>query len=268
MNFLLSVGPILGLAIGKMTPQEVAALIILAASLAVFRTFRERYLLVWIVGWLAYLVSRFTLSQNPQPSAPTISAIVNAEFVLAVCLFAAAILVYTHARKLLLPLCLVATILIPYGALQALLWQQSMAASVALEVAFRLAMVVAVARLIWFRWARWEIGPWLLSLSMSCMHLRWDPLKAWLPSGYSLIVNTVLGTSMLLLVFDDCKLKTQRLAVIHALTTSMSRAQQQGPTLTTAIEELKRVMGARAVWFRFLEGERLILAQQIGLSPE
>jgi len=251
-----------------MAASELAALIVLAATLLVFRTFRERYLLVWIVGWLAYLVSRSTLSQNPQPIAPNISAIVSAEFVLAVCLFAAAILVYTHARKLLLPLCLMATILIPYAALQALAWQQSIAASVALEVAFRLVIVIAVARLIWFRWARWEIGPWLLSLSMLCMHLRWDPLKAWLPLGYSLIVNTGLGTSMLLLVFDDSKLKTQRLAVIHALTTSMSRAQQQGPILTTAIEELKRVMGARAAWFRFLEGERLILAQQIGLSPE
>src|SRR5262249_12521979 len=147
-------------------------------------------------------------------------------------------------------------------------WPQSMVATVALQVAFRLVIVVAVTRLIWFRWARWEIGPWLLSLSLLCMHLGWDPMKLWLPPGYSLIVSTMLGTSMLLLIFDDYKLKTQRLAVIHALTSSMSRAQQHGPMMTTAIEELKRLMRARAAWFRFLEGERLILAQQIGLSPE
>ena len=41
--------------------QDSAALILLAASLLVFRTFRERYLLIWTVGWLAYLVSRWTL---------------------------------------------------------------------------------------------------------------------------------------------------------------------------------------------------------------
>jgi len=36
-------------------------LIILAASLLVFRTFRERYLLVWIGGWVTYLVAQWGL---------------------------------------------------------------------------------------------------------------------------------------------------------------------------------------------------------------
>jgi len=46
------------LAVSKLSAQESAALIMLAATMLIFRTFRERYLLAWILGWLAYLVSR------------------------------------------------------------------------------------------------------------------------------------------------------------------------------------------------------------------
>jgi len=45
----------------KLVAQQSVALLMLAGSLLVFRTFRERYLLLWIVGWLAYFVSRGTL---------------------------------------------------------------------------------------------------------------------------------------------------------------------------------------------------------------
>ena len=44
-----------GLATPKFVTRETAVLLILAASLLVFRTLRERCLMVWIVGWLAYL---------------------------------------------------------------------------------------------------------------------------------------------------------------------------------------------------------------------
>ena len=55
-----------------LTPQESAALILLAASLLVFRAFRERYLLIWTLGWLAYFVSRWTLAEHaPEPSPAT-----------------------------------------------------------------------------------------------------------------------------------------------------------------------------------------------------
>src|SRR6266436_6151247 len=97
----LAVGDII---VPRLTLQESAALILLAASLLVFRTFRERYLLIWTVGWLAYLVSRWSIRGHAEGSLPRyLTAISQAEFVLAVGLFAAAIFVYTHARKLLLP---------------------------------------------------------------------------------------------------------------------------------------------------------------------
>ena len=155
-----------GLAAPKFVTREIAVLLILAASLLVFRTLRERCLMVWIVGWLAYLVSRSTSAQHPHPLPEGIAALVHAELVLAACLFAAAIFIYTQARRLLVPLCLIALVLIPYAVLQGLLWRESVVANAVLEVAFHLILIFAAARLIWFRWARWEIGPWLLSLCL------------------------------------------------------------------------------------------------------
>src|SRR6059058_4359821 len=108
----------------RLVAQESAALIILAASLLVFRTFRERYLLIWILGWLAYFISRWTVHGSLESdSLPRyLTAISHAEFILAVCLFAAAVFVYTNARDFLLPLLLISIGVIAYAAARALLW--------------------------------------------------------------------------------------------------------------------------------------------------
>src|SRR2546429_59719 len=159
----------------RLVAQESAALIVLAASLLVFRTFRERYLLIWILGWLAYFI---------------------------------------------------------------------------------------------FRWTRWEIGAWLLSLSLLLQHLKWAPITDHLPPGFSLMGSMMLGLSMLLVVFDDYKLRTRRLGVVNALTATITRAQQHGPMMATALEELKGLMHASAAWIRLLEGDKMVIAQQIGLSQE
>ena len=45
------------LGVPKLSGQESAAFIMLAATILVFRTFRERFLLIWILGWLAYGLS-------------------------------------------------------------------------------------------------------------------------------------------------------------------------------------------------------------------
>jgi PAS domain-containing protein len=71
---------------------------------------------------------------------------------------------------------------------------------------------------------------------------------------------------MLLLVFDDYKLHMRRLGVVNSLTSSITRAQQHGPIMATALEELKGLMHAKSAWFRLVEGDRMVIAQQIGLS--
>ena len=250
-----------------LSPQESAALLLLAASLLVFRAFRERYLLIWTLGWLAYFVSRWTLADHVAGPVPSyLIAISQAEFVLAVCLFAAAIFVYTHARGLLLPLILITLTIMGFCVARIWLWPQSITLRVALEVAYRIVAITAAYRLIRYRWARWEIGPWLLSISMLLLHLQWEPVDSHLPAGFNLMVSLLAGLSMLLLVFDDYKLHMRRLGVVNSLTSSITRAQQHGPIMATALEELKGLMHAKSAWFRLVEGDRMVIAQQIGLS--
>ena len=112
------------LTVPGLTPQESAALALLAASLLVFRAFRERYLLIWTLGWLAYFVSRWTLADHAAGPVPAyLTAISQAEFVLAVCLFAAAIFVYTHARGFLLPLLLITLTVMAFAVARVWFWR-------------------------------------------------------------------------------------------------------------------------------------------------
>ncbi len=256
------VAPILG-------AQEPAVLVVLAAGLLVFRTFRERYLFIWILGWVAYSVSRYTLHGSTTDSfSPHLLAIGQAEFILAVCLFAGAVFVYAQARDLVLPLVLIGVTVVAYSVLRALLWPESLTLRVALEVSYRLIALTTAVVLIRFRWSRWEIGPWLFSVSLLMLHLDWLPVNMHLRPGSALIFDLVFGLSMLMVVFDDSKMRTRRLGTVNALTMSITRAQQYGPMMATALEELKALMGAKAAWFQLLESNKLVMAQQIGLSSD
>ena len=74
--------------------------------------------------------------------------------------------------------------------------------------------------------------------------------------------------SILLVVLDDARLRTRRLAVLNELTVTIARGQNHAPMMQTALEKLKAVVGAKAAWFQLMEGDRLVPTQHVGLSPE
>ena len=253
----------------RLIAQQSCALIALAATLVVYRTFRERYLLVWCLGWLSYLVAQSAIPAVAFRLPPHLPAAVSqGSFVLAICLFAAAVLSYTHSRKLRLPLLVISLITVGFAAARVVLWPNLIVLLVALEVSWRLIAVAASIRLIQYRWGRSEAGPWLLSLSLLALHPDWALFHSRIPDWFGVTAELILGVSMLLLVFDDSKMRTRRLGVINALTNSIARSQQPAPMLANALEELKGLMDAKAAWFRLLEGEQMVIAQQIGLSPD
>ncbi|HKD01993.1 MAG TPA: ATP-binding protein [Terriglobales bacterium] len=257
------------LSVPKLAAQESAALIILAASLVVFRTFRERYLLVWILGWVAYFLSRWTPGTSAAERLTSdLIAIRQVEFILAVCLFAGAVFVYTHARKFVRPLVVIAVVLMAFAAVRALYWPDVFILRAALEIAYRLVALAASFELIRYRWGRGEIGPWLMAGGLLLVHLDWASLGAIMAPSLGLMADLILGLSMLLIVLDDSRIRSRRLAVVNAVTSTISRSRQQAPMMTTALEELKILFRAKAAWFRLLEGESLVMSQQIGLSAE
>ena len=271
MNLPLCVWYAVGeFAVPKLTAQESAAFIMLAATILVFRTFRERFLLVWSLGWLAYGVSQW-FSANPAAfaTAAELEAISQSAFVLAVCLFATSILLYSHAEKHILPLFIITGSVLTFAVARLLYWPDEVLLRVPLEIAYRVLAVGAAIQLIRYRWGRVEIGPWLLGLSLLFLHLDWAPLTGFVPGGVFLMADLLLGVSMLFLVLDDSRARTERLAVIDSLTTAMARTQQHGPMMQSALEELKKVMNAKGAWFRPVDSEQTAaITNHVGVSPE
>src|SRR6478672_10512094 len=132
------------LAVPKLSAQESAAFIMLAASILVFRTFRERFLLIWILGWLAYGVSQwFGSDSSAFITSPELQAISQAAFVLAVSLFASSILIYTRAEKYIFPLSVITGSIMALAVARVLYWPDEMVARVPLEIAYRIVAIAA-----------------------------------------------------------------------------------------------------------------------------
>ncbi len=257
-----------GLATPKLVTRETAVLLILAASLLVFRTLRERCLMVWIVAWLAYLGSHHALISASGQANPYATPVGHAEFVLAMALFTAGAFIYASAREFLAPLLAISVVLIGFALLQGICWPGSVTLRFALEISYRMLALAAAAQVLRFRRARKEIGPWILAAGLLLLHLDWWPISPHLPADAGILFDMLLGLGMLLVVFDESRLHTRRLGTLNALTTSIASAGQNGAMAATALKELKDLMGAEAAWFRLVDGRRLTIFQQIGLSPE
>ena len=84
----------------KLTAPESAALVMLAASILVLPNVSRAVSTNWILGWLAYFLSSWTVREGGLGSLPQeLIAISQVEFILAICLFAAAVFTYTHSQK-------------------------------------------------------------------------------------------------------------------------------------------------------------------------
>ena len=156
------------LGLSKLTARECALLVVLGGLLLVLRSFRERYLMIWVAGWTAFLASRLIAAHGsgmliPQRYLPVAE---HTTFVLAVGLFAAAILAYTQARTLFTPLAAVTVSVIGFAAARALLWPDVLPLRVALEVAYRIILLAATFGLLRSRWGRRELTPWMLGVGL------------------------------------------------------------------------------------------------------
>jgi PAS domain S-box-containing protein len=257
-----------GLATPKFVTRETAMLLILAASLLVFRTLRERCLMLWIVGWLAYLGSQHSLLASASQINPLAVPVGQAEFILAIALFVAGAFIYTNSRAFLPPLLGIGFALMVFAFLQAALWPASETLRFALELSYRILTFGAAVQILRFRRARREIGPWVLATGLLLLHLKWWPIDSRLSAEAGLFFDMFLGLGMLLVVFDESRLHTRRLATLNALTTSIAHGGQNRVMAATALKELKDLMGTDAAWLRLVEDHRLVIFQQIGLSPE
>jgi PAS domain S-box-containing protein len=258
-----------GLVIPKLTAQESAALMMLAANLLVLRTFREKYLLLWALGWVGYAVSGWFGEGAAGFASPSeMGAISQAALMLTVCLFAASILIYTQASKYILPLFVISGTLMAYAVARVSYWPDEVMARVPLEIAYRLVTVAAAVQLIRYRWGRLEIGPWLVGASLLFLHLDWPGVTTQVPAGVFLMADLLLGLGLLFLVLDDARAHMRRLGLLNSLSAAIGKTQQQGPMLQAALEELKKLFKAKAAWIGAADGDQVSVSHYIGASQE
>ena len=255
--------------------QASAVLILLAGGLLVYRTFRERYLLAWLLGWFVYLGHKvaFVISVNTLHNRPWL-AFSDAAFVVATLLFIAAVVFYTNAPRRLLPYGILALITMDLAVARALWWPDSLWLAIAvfsLHVVMRAAAVIQLAL---FSRGRKSLGPWLLVAALILFHVDTSPLGDVHSltgldfPGLDIVIEILLGLSMVVIVLDEAQTRTRRLKVVNALTATIVQSKESEPMLTAALEELRSVTGAKSAWARLMDSDtELALVAQVGL-PE
>jgi two-component system NtrC family sensor kinase len=242
----------------------------LAVSLLALRAFRERYLLVWIAGWAALLGSRLAEAHSAGMHIPEqdAAAVGQAAFIVAVGLFAGAVLMYVGAKNLLTPLLAITACVTGFAVVRVLVWPSSLPLRVALELSYRIILLTAAIALVRARRGRWEIGAWILSLGLLTQHLSWPIISHRIPAIFSLAADLMLGFGMLLIVFEEVRQQARRSRVLQAVTDSIVRARQQGGMMQTTLQELRQLTRSKAAWFRLIEGSHLVATHAVGVSQE
>ena len=261
--------PVGALAVPWLASRESAALILAVVSFLFFRAFRERYLLTWGMGWITYAVFVFMERRGAlHASTPAAAAFTQAEFVIALGLFATAALLSAHAKRLLTALLMVSSVVLACAVLRPLYLPGSDGMRIGVEAGCRVIAVVGAFGLIRYRFGRLGIGPILLSFGLITLNLNWPPYTSYIPTEGFLFLEVLFGSSMFLMVLGDSRLRVARLSVLNELTVTISRAQNHGPMMQSALEKLKVVAKAKTAWFRMIEGSQFVLTQHVGLSPD
>ena len=272
MNFAGPIASLVGL-IPWLTARETTALTMVVVSLLFFRLFRERYLLTWGAGWLAYGAYLWVTGGAAgaglfHATSQSMAAFAQADLVLAMGLFAGAALMSVQARRALTALLALSWVLIVCAAMRPLYLADSRTLELGLDVACRLVAAGAVVELLRHRFGRIGLGSFLFGAGLLTLNLKWAALANHIPSEGYLLAEVLFGSSILLLALDDARMRTRRLAVLNELAATIARGHNRATIMQVALEKLKAAVGAKAAWFHLMEDDHLVAAQHAGLSPE
>lgn len=242
--------------------------ILLAATLLVYRTFRETYLLTWLGGWAAYLTYRLadTLPEvRLQPQAKVFSQL---GYLAATTLFALAVLQYTRRKQGRGALFTFATLGVVFVGLRQAWMPGSISLTVA-EIVFSCAISWTAAwQLLMFNRGRRQAGAWLMIPALLLLHMDVGVVRGHAFYGLDIAVELLLGLSMLMIVLDDSRERTERLRLVNKITGTIARNHEPGPLMLSFLHELKEHTGASCCWYRYLLQDKMLIQQHIGLSEK
>ena len=252
-----------------LTARETTALSLVVVSLLFFRAFRKRYLLVWAAGWMAYTALLFLERLSAwRPGFVSLAAYAQADFVLATGLFATAALVCAQSRRGLMIFAAVGWVVLVCAAMRPIYFPESTSAQLSLEVACRLLAAAVAIKFLLSRPGRTGLGQVLFGVGLVTLNLNWQPYTAAIPTEGYLLAEILFGSSMFLVVLDESRVRTRRLAVLTELSATIARGSSHATILQTALGKLSSSIDAKAAWFHVLEGTRFTPTQHVGLSTE
>jgi two-component system NtrC family sensor kinase len=256
----------MNLALQPFFAEASTLLILVAGAILLYRSFREKYLVPWMAGWTIYgLVRLFSSLSETSALHRLWIALAYTSFVAAVGLFAGAVLLYVCQKKLLWPATAVLSLALVAGLVRAFWLPHSATIALLFSICCRLVLLVAGIHLARFSWGRLNAGRWVLACMLPFLPSDL-PMQSHVFQGYDIILDLVLGISMMTIVLDDSRVRIQRLDVLNTITQQISNSVELAPAVQTALRELRRITNAKAAWFRILESERLVLASQVGIS--
>ncbi len=242
-------------------------LILLAATILVYRTFRETYLLAWIGGWAAYLAYRLFGTLPAIRSLPEIMLLSHIAFITAVTFFSIAVLQYARRRKrqwLVFVLCLVAMCTASLRVISGEVPQFFAWTEFVLTCGITWTAAIQLLR---FTWRRRQVGAWIMVPMLMMLHLdAWG--QSHIFAGLDVAIELLLGLSMLVIVLDHSRERTERLSLSNKVTTTISHTHEAGPLMLSVLQQMKDYVGASCVWYRYLLQDKMLIQQHIGLSEK
>jgi PAS domain S-box-containing protein len=247
--------------------EGAAILVLLAAAILVYRSVRERYLLVWIFGWLLYVIYHEALFLAVRGQHPReLTALAHGCFMVAVGCFISSVLVYTNARRYLPLIGLLCAVAIDVAVVRSLWFPGSHSLLVAVQLLYRAMTLIGAIRLALFSRGRRELGIWTLTIMLLFLHMDETLHSPHFINGLDTAVEIMLGLSMILVVLDDMRGRARRLALMTAITSAIAEATEPSAMLLIVLEKLRSHHRAKAAWFRVIDNNRLIIREQVGLS--
>jgi two-component system NtrC family sensor kinase len=235
------------------------------AALLTYLGLRERYLLIWLGGWMFFLLSRATGNPSVGGSSPEHVALSHCAFILALSLFTASALYFTDSKRhlpLVAALCLLGA---PAAVAQALWYPSSFLLSFCFHASYHAIAILGALRLILFAGPRLELGPWLFAITLLLLRSNAHLDDGMFSAAVELTSAALLRVSILLVVLDESRARLQRLEVMNAIAADAVGARDYGGMMQTAIVELCQLCGAKYAWFQMVEGENLVIKHHVGL---
>jgi two-component system NtrC family sensor kinase len=256
-----------GLASVDNVADTASTLVLLVAAVLIYRTFRERYLFFWIIGWSAFLLYQISLayawSEGYTPSAVALTYIA---FLFSTALLSSAVFDYIQRQQWLTIVVLAMFAAMGFAVGKAYLAPQNLELELLVQILYRIGTIAAGLQLTIYSRGRKQLSLWLLSAMLFLVHIDFDITRPNTHEALDSLLESLLGLSMLVLVLDESRTRTRRLDVINEVISSMATTEDPNALVLTALQQLKKLMTGKAAWFRLISGDQLEMHAHTGLS--